>query len=208
MSKHQVIPYETIEEIIFGLNHDKRTQALVTFQYTSGARVGELLKYNHTHRVTVYNKEKGRKVWTGKTKHNETYGLRKNNFNIQPHKISWSMPNFKAKSKPSKNPFVLRKEMSGVMYLVIKNWLAYCGEQVFQIGEKTARNSIKKAVFPLSSHSLRKSRGTHLVEIFGFNPYDILNYLGHTRISSGLFYVEAVNQEKKMQEVLEQKKEV
>ena len=205
MSKHQVIPYEKIEELIFELNHDKRTQALIVFQYASGARVGELVSYKHTHRVMEFNKEEGKKVWTGETKNNETHGLRKMNFNIQPDKISWSMPNFKAKSKPTKNPFVLKNEMGGLMYIVIKNWLGNCGEQVFEIGEKTARNAIKNAIFPLSSHSLRKSRATHLVEIFGFNSYDILNYLGHTRMSSTIFYIEAVDQEKKMQKVLEEK---
>jgi len=205
MSKHQVIPYETIEEKIFGLNHDKRTQALVVFQYTSGARVGELVSYKHTHRVMVYDKEKGRNVWTGEINHKQTRGLLKSNFNIQPNKISWDMSNFKAKSKPTKNPFVLKNEMGGLLYIVIKKWLDGCGEEVFSIGEKTARNSIKKAIFPLSSHSLRKSRGTHLVEVFGYNVYDVMVTLGHTTMASGLFYIEAVNQEKKMQKVLEGK---
>ena len=205
MSKHQVIPYETIEEIIFGLNHDKRTQALVTFQYTSGARIGELLSYKHTHRIMEFNKDKGKNVWTGKIEYKQTRGLLKSNFSILPHKISWDMPNFKAKSKPFKSPFVLKKEMGGLLYIVIKKWLESCGEEVFSIGEKTARNSIKKAVFPLSSHSLRKSRGTHLVEIFNYTVYDVMASLGHTSMGSGLFYVEAVNQEKKMQKVLEGK---
>ncbi len=163
------------------------------------------MSYKHSYRVMVYDKEKGRKVWTGEIEYKETRGLLKSNFNIQPHKISWEMPNFKAKSKPTKSPFVLKKEMGGLLYVVIKKWLEGCEEAVFSIGEKTARNVIKRAIFPLSSHSLRKSRGTHMVEIFGFNSYDILNFLGHTRMSSGLFYVEAVNQEKKMKEVLEGK---
>ncbi len=205
MSKHQVIPYEHIEQSIFALNQDKRTQALVVFQYTSGARIGELLSYKHAYRVMEFNKEKGKKVWTGEIEYKQTRGLLKSNFNIQPNKISWDMPNFKAKSKPTKHPFVLKKEMGGLLYIVIKKWLDGCGEEVFVIGEKTARNSIKKAIFPLSSHSLRKSRGTHLVEVFGYNAYDVMITLGHTTMASGLFYVEAVNQEKKMQKVLEGK---
>lgn len=208
MSKHQVIPYESIEEIIFGLNHDKRAQALVVLQYTSGARVGELVHYKHSYKVMVYSKDKGKKIWTGEIEEKETRGLLKSNFNIQPNKISWSMPNFKAKSKPTKNPFVLKKEMGGLLFVVIKKWLESTGEAVFQIGEKTARNLIKKAIFPLSSHSLRKSRGTHLVEVFGYNVYDVMISLGHTSMASTLFYVEAVNQEKKMQKVLEEKNNV
>ncbi len=153
----------------------------------------------------VYSKEKGKKVWNGEIEEKETRGLLKSNFNIQPNKISWDMPNFKAKSKQTKNPFVLKKEMGGLLYVVIKKWLEGCGEAVFEIGEKTARNLIKKAIFPLSSHSLRKSRGTHLVEVFGYNVYDVMVTLGHTTISSGLFYVEAVSQEKKMQKVLEER---
>lgn len=205
MSKHQVIPYQTVLDIIFKLNHDKRTQALVVFQYSSGARVGELVSYKHCLRELVYDKDKGKKVWTGKILESQSNGLLKSNFSVQSDKISWDMPNFKAKSKPKKSPFVLKKEMGGLLYTVIKNWLANCEQQVFSIGEKTARNAIKKAIFPLSSHSLRKSRGTHLVEVFNYNPYDIMATLGHTSMASGLFYVEAVNQEKKMQEVLEGK---
>ncbi len=206
MSKHQVIPYEAIEEIIYKLNHNKRAQALVVFQYSSGARIGELVSYKHSHKEMVYDKNHGKKVWTGEILFKETRGLLKSNFNIQPDKISWSMPNFKAKSKPTKNPFVLKKEMGGLLYVVIKNWLAVCEQEVFSIGEKTARNEIKAAIFPLSSHSLRKSRGTHLVEIFGYNNYDILSVLGHTRMDSSLFYIDAVNQEKKMEKALERLK--
>jgi len=204
MSKHQVIPYQTVLDIIFNLQ-DKRTQALVVFQYTSGARIGELLSYTHAYRVMEYNKDKGKKVWTGEIDYRQTKGILKSNFNIQEHKISWDMPNFKAKSKPSKTPFVLRKEMDGLLYFIIKAWLKNCGEQVFEIGEKTAGNAIKNAIFPLSSHSLRKSRGTHLVEVFGYNVYDVMNWLGHTSMGSGLFYVEAVSQEEKMRKVLEGK---
>jgi len=84
------------------------------------------------------------------------------------------------------------------LYYPIKNWLAICGEQVFPFSDRTARELIKKEIYPLSSHSLRKSRGTHLKSIFGFDAYDIMKVLGHTKIETSLFYVDIDERKTKM----------
>ncbi len=193
-AKHQVIPYEKIEEIILTCS-DARTQALLAFQYGSGSRVGELVPYTHRKRVRAYHPVEKRKIWNGEIDTFKTEGILKSAINIQPDSISWTMPNFKSHTK-FKEPFVLVQEE--FLYYTIKNWLKNCGEQVFPFSERTARKLIKEEIYPLSSHSLRKSRGTHLKSIFDYDAYDIMKALGHTKVETSLYYVDIDERKRKM----------
>ncbi len=194
MTKHQVIPYEKIEEIILTCTAP-RTQALLAFQYGAGARVGELVPYTHRKRILEVDSVTKNKAWGGKIKAFKTNGVLKSNVNIQADSISWTMPNFKS-HVTSKEPFVLVQEE--FLYYTIKNWLKHCAEQVFDFSERTARTLIKEEIYPLSSHSLRKSRGTHLKSVFGYDAYDIMKALGHTRVESTLSYIDVDERKQKM----------
>ncbi len=195
MTKHQVIPYEKIEEIILTCSVP-RTQALLAFQYASGARVGEMVEYTHQKRVRAYDPIEKKKVWGGEISTFKTSGILKSNFNIQPNIITWSMPNFKNSKTPSKEPFVLVQE--AFLFYVIKSWLKTCAEQVFGFSERTARKLIKEEILPLSSHSLRKSRATHLKSVFGYDAYDIMKQLGHAKVETSLAYIDADERKQKM----------
>ncbi len=195
MPKHQVIPYEKIEEIILTCS-EPRTQALLAFQYASGSRIGEMVLYRHRKRVKEYDPIEKKKVWKGEIKTFDTEGILKSNINIQPDVISWTMPNFKNSRTVFKEPFVLVQEQ--FLFYAIKSWLKSCGEQVFPFSDRTARELIKKEIYPLSSHSLRKSRGTHLKTIFGYDAYDIMKALGHAKVETSLAYVDADERKRKM----------
>jgi|TARA_Y100000034_G_C6889241_1_gene408827 integrase len=168
---------------------EPRTRALIAFQYASAARIGELLPYTHK----IKDKETDRLVYS-----HYTNGLLKSNFFMGVNKITWRLPNFKTKSKKRliKEPFVLKEEK--VLWDIITSWLANCSEQVFELREARARELIRNVISPYSSHVLRKSRGTHLADLFGYNAYEIREALGHSSLETGIHYVSTVNSEKKM----------
>ena len=185
---------------------DKRTRALIAFQYASAARIGELLSYNHnlvhpdeTKEEKKFFKNNPEKKRDRKRVYSNTKGLIKSNFSIGVNKIVWVMPNFKTKTKKRmyKEPFVLKEET--VLWDIIKDWLSFCGEQVFELKESRVRELIRKTIGgTYSSHVLRKSRGTHLADIFGYNAYEIREALGHSSLETGIHYVSTANSEKKM----------
>lgn len=176
----------TYKEVIALLESpmEARTKALIAFQYASGCRIGELLDYQHTDGST-------------------TKGLLKSNVKIDDESISWEMPNFKVadEKKKLKYPFILKEE--GVLWNIIYDWMGRCGEQVFELKQSRARDLIREQIQPHSSHALRRSRGTHLADTFGYNVYEIMDALGHTKMESSLAYVSAASRKSKMKKALE-----
>jgi len=183
-----------------------RTRSLITFQYASSSRIGELLDYDHTlvsPKETKEEKAYYQKHPEGRNYiHTHTNGLLKSNIFIGPKRISWKMPNFKTKNKNKqfKEPFVLKEE--NLLWRIITKWLSMCGEQVFELRESRARQLVREQLKPYSSHILRKSRGTHLANIFGYNSYDIRDALGHVSLESGTHYISTAGRENKMREKL------
>jgi len=137
-----------------------------------------------------------------------TQGLLKSNFFIGVNKITWVLPNFKTKRKKrlTKEPFILKEEK--LLWGIITSWLDVCGEQVFELKEARVRQLIREVIHPYSSHVLRKSRGTHLADVFGYNAYEIREALGHSSLETGIHYVSTANSEKKMRAKLIEMNEV
>ncbi len=209
MSEIKYFSYDEIKEIL-KMNMDWRTRALFTFQYASGCRIGELLPYVHKATKEV------------------SHGLLKSNIKIDEEEgiIEWSMPNFKVKNeaKKTKYPFVLKEET--IFWNVIKIWVngskKYgvnpCDEQVFNIRQVRARQLIREQMREYArktgkehlnkhaSHALRRSRGTHLAEKFGYNAYEIMDALGHSSLQSGVNYVATAQRKQKMKQKLEEMK--
>lgn len=207
MSEIKYFTYAEIKDLI-KTPMEWRTRALITFQYASGCRIGELLQYKHLVSDKVSS------------------GLLKSNIQINDEKgiIEWSMPNFKTKNeqKQIKYPFVLKKEK--IFWNVIHIWLngsekfgvQPCGEQVFDIRQSRARQLIRQQFQAYvkksgkshlkghSSHALRRSRGTHLAEIFKYDAYEIMAALGHSSLQSGIHYVATARRKQKMEQKLEE----
>lgn len=174
-----------------------RTRALLCFQYASGCRIGELLQYTHK----ICNKETNYQ-----TKTYETNGLLITNIRKSEDIVQWEMPNFKVRKEERKikYPFILKEER--LLWIIANRWLKHCPKQVFNIRESMARKLIRKVLQPLgySSKVLRSSRGTHLADKFDYNPYEIMDFLGHTNMQSGLSYITTANKVSKMRNKLKQ----
>jgi len=207
----KTIPYEELMHLLRPNNPmPMRTRALITFQYTSAARIGELLAYKHKivdpketkERKEYFIKHKDRIKKERKFVYYRSNGLLKSNFFRGKNKISWKMPNFKTKNKHKqfKEPFVLKEEK--LLWRIITAWLDDCGEQVFDLKESRVRQLLREKLKPYSSHVLRSSRGTHLANIFMFNAYDIRDSLGHISIETGTHYISTAGRENKMREKL------
>ncbi len=200
----KVIPYKEIMALL-ARTKDRQTRALIAFQYVSAARIGELLRYAHASDKLVSRKEPelGRIE-----KKYETAGLLKSNITLTPDTIYWVIPNFKVgeanKDKQTKTPFVFKDEE--ILWAVVTDWLATSGEQVFELRQSRARQLVSKAIFPLASHTLRRSRGTHLSDLFGFTAYDIRDYLGHVSLETSASYVSTANMMNKMRAKLAEMK--
>lgn len=230
MSEIKYFSYDEIKELL-KMEIPWRSRALFAFQYASGCRIGELIPYVNHHKVAlkdddnkIVKNKKGEiryKKWTHISK-----GLLKSNIKFDEKEgiIEWSMPNFKVKNeaKKTKYPFILRGET--ILWNAIDIWVngskkygvEPCLEQVFNIREVRARQLIKQVIkdyvkqtgkkhlFEHASHALRRSRGTHLAEIFDYNAYEIMAALGHSSLQSGVNYVATAQRKKKMKEKLEQ----
>jgi len=165
--REKVIAYDTIKDIILS-QKNPRTRAMVAVQYGLAVRAGELIRYKH--------------------KEIETPGLLKENISFEKGVVSCEIPNFKNTGQPFKVPYIV--EVESFLYEPLMNWLNVCGNQVFPI--RIARwHQIMRKALPVSftSHCLRHSRATHLVEIFGYDAYEIKAFLGHAKLDTSSIYV-------------------
>lgn len=199
MSEIKYFTYDEIKEIL-QMDMPWRTRALFAFQYASGCRIGELLPYLHLESKEV------------------TKGLLKSNIKINEEEgiIEWEMPNFKVKleSKKTKYPFVLKQEK--LLWKIIKIHYNKCGEQVFDLRQSRARQLIREQIHKYAeetgkdhlkshaSHALRRSRGTHLAQLFNYDAYEIMAALGHSSLQSGVHYVATAQRKNKMLKKLEE----
>lgn len=181
----EALSYQQIQDILQRIE-DKRTQYIIALQYASAARVGEMIEYKH------YQKGQDEKPII-------THGILRKNIFITPEEISWSMPNFKVKRKDrtTKHPFVLAQEK--FLYNIIKDRTLEClTENVIDLKQSHVRKLIREAIKPYSSHILRRSRATHLVDLFDYNAYDIMYALGHTKLDTSMYYVAERDTRRKM----------
>lgn len=172
-----VIPLPLIHQIVSSSHIPLEARALIAFQYSAAARIGELLEYRHTDGTV-------------------SRGIQKSNIFVSDSLIKWVQPNFKSKKEKTKEVIVFKEE--GVLFHVILDWLSHSGEQVFTLHQSRARELVQKFLRPYSSHALRHSRATHLAEIYDFNAYEIRDALGHTELGMSAHYVSTANRHKKM----------
>lgn len=233
MSEIKYFTYLEIKEIL-KMKMPWRTRALFAFQYASGCRIGELIPYVNKHKVSLKDKhEKPIENEQGEIQYEEwqdvSQGLLKSNIKINEEEgiIEWSMPNFKVKNeaKKTKFPFVLKQET--IFWNIIKIWVNGsqklgvnpCQEQVFNIRQAHARTLIrtqiqkyakktgKEGLLKHASHAIRRSRGTHLAELFEYTAYEIKEALGHSSLQSGVHYVATAQRKQKMKRRLLEMKE-
>jgi integrase len=174
----KVIPYDEVKEII-----EQETgwlQAALAIQYAAGSRVGEMIQYEN------------------RSKTKTTKGVLRKSFDIREDGIDWVHPNFKAKKKPDKKPFVRKKEKW--LYEIIKKWLEVCAEQVIPLRISWVSENINRVLHQkgYTSHDLRHSRATHLVEIYDYNVFEIQEALGHSKIETSAIYVHSSKMKKKI----------
>ena len=233
MSEIKYFSYDEIKELL-KTSMPWRTRALFAFQYASGARIGELIPYVNHHRVSLKDEDKRPiKDKEGNIKYKEwkdiSQGLQRSKIKINEEEgiIEWEMPNFKVKNeaKKTKYPFVLKEET--ILWNIINIWVngskkfgvEPCQEQVFNIRQVRARQLIREQIreyadktgkthlYEHASHALRRSRGTHLAEIFGYNAYEIMDALGHSSLQSSVHYVATAQRKQKMKDKLLEMKE-
>lgn len=168
MEKSKVISYERIKEIIARID-EPRLRAMVAVQYALGARAGELIQYHHVD---------GR----------DTPGLLKSNITQVGGVWVCPIPNFKNSSREFKRPYISPKET--FLFEPFKAWFDQSGEQLFELHIARWRQLVKSALpSGFASHSLRHSRATHLVEMFGFSAFEIQGFLGHAWLNTSATYV-------------------
>lgn len=188
----KVIPYSVIKEIIAKTRG--RTKALLAFQYATAARAGELaLKYRHVD--WKYKWQDGRYVLLNKKKGRLTEGPLIKDFIVRKSGLYWIAPNFKNSRDIIKRPWVFKKEEKWLYDILVK-WLRHKKKlkkrHVFGIGERRIRQivdaELKKKDRGYSSHALRHSRATHIMEI-SENPWTVKSLLGHSRLETTEVYM-------------------
>ena len=212
-TKKTPIKYEVIKELIEN-TQDPLQQALVAVQYGIARRVGELVR--RWHKVLDPNWVKALKQLKKENpemaaeyeqeKHYigyHTEGILIRDIEETEDAIIFHCPNFKNKHQPYVRPFVVKEERW--LYDIIRRWYlqraATGAKHLFPCGFTKARVLISEALKPLgidpatkkpySSHHLRHSRATHLVEIFEFSDYELKEFLGHAKLETSATYVHA-----------------
>jgi site-specific recombinase XerC len=195
MRKDDVISYSKIREIILSCP-DPRTQALLSFQYAAGARIGEIaMWYNHAKHKSVDKKMVFVSHWPSD-------GIRTASVSFPSWGIEWDAPNFKGRSKRlgesglrGKKPWVTI-ESEPWLYNILFSWAnarkASGEEFLFSIGERRCRQLVDKELKKYNpdyrSHSLRFSRATHIGDVSG-DPYVVQEILGHGDVRTSGLYV-------------------
>jgi len=166
MPKESMMSYEEMKYFIPSIE-DYWTRMLIAVQYATGCRIGELLYYKHCHC----------KAHEGKI----TYGLRYER--ITEHEKYWKLvfPVFK-KRKLINEPRYLSKSETWLMNQIDELFKKQDSGYVFEMSISTAKKMIRKVTSQVgfdegsnvlnkrfSSHNLRATRISHLLNEFGYN---------------------------------------
>jgi len=175
------ITYAKMKEIILSCP-DKRTQALLAFQFGGAGRAGELA-YAYSHREA-----------TGKypAPASDSEGIKVSSFVVGPDFLSWFAPNFKNHGKARRRVELFLEE--DWLYEIIKAWLDFRVGETFLFDIKQSRikglidAELKRYNRAWSSHDIRHCRATFIAEKTS-NPYLVKEALGHSRLDTSTFYV-------------------
>jgi len=191
--KHK-INYSLIRNIIVN-TEDRKTRALLAFQYGFGCRAGELAReYLHKHYID------GEEIMY----HCIMKGPRVGDVSIKSilPEVEFSKPNFKQHiwdadkelfSIPKINVFVNAK-FEGWLYDIIVDWVADRNdfEPLFPFKDSAIRMRIGKRLKEYDSryspHWLRNARGSHVADITR-DVFAVKDLLGHKRIETSLKYI-------------------
>lgn len=190
------IPPMKTKEIILKCK-DKRTQALIAYQYSMGNRSGELAReYHHT----VFKKRCGHRKKCGceltKIKEFKSDGIRCNQVFETDEGLEWESPNFKSKRQPVKSAWVLY-DSEPWLYNVLVGWLNHRNKlkkkYLFNLRHSRIKGLIdeelKRYNSDYSTHSLRRSRADYIASKTKGNPFAVKEVLGHARIETSAGYV-------------------
>jgi len=189
MNKIKVIPYHSLKKIIIDCPN-KRTQAIMAFQYAMGNRIGELAK-EYTHWKWKFIKKDKKSIRKGNPIISQ--GIRRDMFIETADTIEWDSPNFKNAKQPTKDAWVFKKEEEWLCN-ILKDWLDTHKEEkfLFNIRERRLRqlvdSELQRYNEDWSSHAIRHSRATHLGEVTE-NPYVVKQVLGHANLETSTRYV-------------------
>ena len=175
------ITYAKMKEIILSCP-DKRTQALLAFQFASGGRAGELAyEYSHKEATGLYPRPAF-----------ESEGAKISSFSAGLDFVSWFVPNFKNhKTQRRKVELFLEEDW---LYEIVKAWVVFRGGETFLFDIKRSRikglidAELKRYNMAWSSHDIRHCRATWIAEKTG-NPYLVKESLGHARLETSTSYV-------------------
>lgn len=191
------IPEYIIKEIINSDNINPRTRALIICQYAIGARIGELVYYNHkilSREARKHKRENPGYIWQESDYEKTiTNGLLKINIKENDRAISMILPNFKNKKQTIKAGFIL-KEQEKWMYEPFKEYLQTIDNEqpLFNFSARWARelvgSRLKKYNPTWSSHNLRHSRATNLIIDLNVPIERAKKLLGHASLESTMVY--------------------
>lgn len=191
--KGVAITYPKVKEIILACK-DKRTQALIAFQYAMGSRAGELAKeYKH-----IVQKKKKRLKKMVKVKDFISTGILRESFFQTEDSLDWECPNFKNKKRRVKRGYVMRKSEAW-LYKILLAWLddwkptaKNDGKYLFDIKASRIKSLIDTELKQYNStwfsHCLRHSRATHIGEVT-MDIFSVQDILGHGRMETSRAYV-------------------
>lgn len=180
------ITYAKMKEIILSCP-DKRTQALLAFQFASGGRAGELA-YEYSHKEAT-----GR--WRSPAF--ESDGARVSSFSLEKGCLTGWVPNFKNHKNKNRRIDVFPEE--DWLYEIIRAWLVFRAGKEFLFDIKHARikglidAKLKRYNKAWSTHMIRHCRATW-IGLTTDNPFIVKESLGHARLETSTSYVH-VNRE-------------
>jgi len=198
-SKNKVIPYPksptdtsiNIKTIIQECD-TPRLKAMIAVQYALACRAGEIIHYLHRY----VPKDPGEKALKKRMGVVETVGLLKENISVMEGEREniWvcHVPNFKNAGTTWKDPYILEKSEPWI-FQPFKQRYDACSSKLFNLHISHYRclvdNHLKKYDSGWSTHCLRHSRATHLVNEFGFSAYELQEFLGHAWLTTSATYV-------------------
>lgn len=185
------IPYSEIKHIIRKCP-EKRTRALMAFQYAMGNRAGELAyEYNHKEQKLKKGDEPKHKRLVLKREY-VSEGIRRRNFTLNKQGLEWTSPNFKNKNQKKKQAWVFKNEEW--LFRIMLKWLKYRKGKRYLFDIKTSRikqlidAELKRYNKDYASHWLRHSRATHIAQITR-DIFTVKEFLGHADIRTSAKYV-------------------
>lgn len=183
-----VIPYKKMKTLIEAAE-PMTTKPFLAFLYAGANRIGELVKYRHIKKERTRN-EHGKLKWTGKYLFNYGYDIKASDVISYPNYIYIETPNFKNPKEELKKVIVSKVHEKWLTDIIEDYVDRHKGGVLFNFKRHKAMELVKKYL-QTNSHNVRRSRLTHLSNIFGYDPWEIKATAGHSNLESSISYIQA-----------------